>query len=115
VLSGYAAAFDAAPLPLQSLFLYAVHRVDPAELDPVAAPGMNLRARRALLWSRPKEMWSAASMLHAAGRQCACRFVTQPEVPGVRRFEREGPGYESFMNARIREVFAVFPNRYRKP
>jgi len=131
-LTSFGEVFDGAPLALQSFFLYAFLKVDPTDLDPVAALSMNLRTWRGSIWPRSKEMWSTASILHAAGRE--------GEVPGAFRFvpvrieigddalirsldfsasdsktrilERSDlRAYESAMNACIRKLFARFPVR----
>jgi hypothetical protein len=67
-LPHYADVLDDAPLPLQSFFLYMLHRVDPSEVEPLAALKMNLRPWRQPFWSQPKDMWSTVDILFAAGR-----------------------------------------------
>jgi hypothetical protein len=45
-----------------------MQKVDPKELDPERALNLNLRPFRKLIWPQAKEMWSTASILHAAQR-----------------------------------------------
>jgi hypothetical protein len=74
-LAHYADVLDGAPLRLQNFFLYALHRVDPAEMSPSSALSLNLRPWRKLIWDQPKDMWSTASLLTVAGRADGWRFV----------------------------------------
>jgi hypothetical protein len=67
-LPHYSDILDGAPVGLQNFMLYMLHRVDRAEMDPLEALGLNLRPFRRVFWERPKEMWSTAAILLAAGR-----------------------------------------------
>ena len=69
LLKRYGDVFDQAPIPLQNFIIYALNRVDPAEIEPINALGMDLRPWRQLIWGREKDMWCTASIIHAAGRK----------------------------------------------
>lgn len=90
-LARYSDVFEVAPARLQNFFLYALHRVDPAEINPVAALDMNLRPWRNLVWGAPKDMWSTASLLTVAGRIGGWQFVPA-------RLEVDGAGKTSVLS-----------------
>jgi len=53
---------------LQNFFIYALARVSPEKLDPIAALSGGLDpAARTAMWTQERNMWSTASLLHAAG------------------------------------------------
>ncbi len=55
---------------LQNFFIYALAKAPPDKLDPVAALSDGLDpAARAAMWTQERNMWSTASLLHAAGRE----------------------------------------------
>lgn len=56
------------PTGLLNYFIYALQRVPPSEIDPVAALAMDLRPWRHILLEQDRNMWSTASILDAAGR-----------------------------------------------
>jgi len=59
---------DAVSPRLQNFFIYALARVSPEKLDPIAALSGGLDpAARAAMWTQERNMWSTASLLHAAG------------------------------------------------
>jgi hypothetical protein len=64
-----AEVFGGLPTPLQDFFLYALGRKIVSQIDPIAylsrAPETALRAEQ---WKQNRNMWSTASIIHAAGR-----------------------------------------------
>ncbi|NLX21094.1 MAG: hypothetical protein GXY55_05390 [Phycisphaerae bacterium] len=60
--------FDGMPLPLLNFFVYALQRVPPDEIDPMAALRGDLRPWRHLLLPMERQMWCTGPLLHAAGR-----------------------------------------------
>jgi hypothetical protein len=68
-LPHYSDVLEGAPLALQNFILYMLHRVEPTGLDPLQALGLNLRPWRRVFWDQPKNMWSTATILLAAGRK----------------------------------------------
>jgi hypothetical protein len=132
MLTSYGAALEGAPPSLQSFFLYALQKIDPAHMDPIAALSMDSRSWRGSIWSKAKEMWCTASLLHAAGREKdapgAFRFVPVRIEVGddgrIRRLDFSAPdsqtrilerssvsAYETAMNASLRKLFEQFPVR----
>lgn len=132
MLSSYGSAFEGAPPSLQSFFLYALQKIDPAQMDPIAALSQGSRSWRGSVWSKAKEMWCTASFLHAAGREKDARGVfrfvpVRIDVGNdglIRKLEFSAPdtrtrvleradvsAYESAMNASLRRLFARFPVR----
>lgn len=59
---------EAVPTGLLNYFIYALQRVPPHEIDPIAALTMDLRPWRHILMGMDRNMWSTASILDAAGR-----------------------------------------------
>jgi hypothetical protein len=57
-----------APLALRNYFIYALQKCAPEELDPVKALQTDLQPWHRLVWEMDRNMWSTASLLHAAGR-----------------------------------------------
>jgi hypothetical protein len=122
---------DGAQPPLQNYFLYMFHRVDQAEMDPLAALTMNLRPFRRVMWEQPKDMWSTASILLAAGRTKDAGLYTyepaylevdeqgktshleyKPASPNVQAFVvTDTPRYPQAMTEILRELFLSFPLR----
>ncbi|NWG14120.1 MAG: nucleoside hydrolase [Acidobacteria bacterium] len=62
--------FGALPRPLQNFFLYALSRQVPLQVEPIAylrrEPQEELRKEQ---WRQVRNMWSTASLVHAAGRR----------------------------------------------
>ncbi len=69
LLERYSDVFETAPLEIQNLFIYAMSRVDPQEIDPLEAISMDLRPWRRNIWGREKNMWCTASIIYASGRK----------------------------------------------
>ncbi|MBP7936910.1 MAG: nucleoside hydrolase [Phycisphaerae bacterium] len=59
---------ESMPAGLLNFFIYALQRVPPGEIDPMAALAMDLRPWRHILMEQDRNMWSTASILDAAGR-----------------------------------------------
>ncbi|MFB3826333.1 MAG: nucleoside hydrolase [Bryobacteraceae bacterium] len=126
-LKRYQDVFEDAPLPLQSFFIYALNRVDPEEIEPLAAIRMNLRPWRRLIWGREKNMWCTASFLRVAGRKADVFTLVparvevdqkgwttklefdapEPNVHAIRLTDRDQ--YTKAMTACLRNLFKEFP------
>jgi len=130
-LAHYSDLLETAPLPLIDFFLYMLHRIDPADIDPVKALGMDFRPWRRYFWGQPKEMWSTAAILLAAGRTKDAglyhfepaltdidnegrtdRLTYNPADANVQAFVLEDVSrYGAAMTAALRELFHDFPVR----
>jgi hypothetical protein len=67
---------ESAPPRLQNFFVYALAKVPPSRLDPIAALTKGLEpSARAAMWTQERNMWCTAAFLHAAGRE----IVRQPD------------------------------------
>jgi hypothetical protein len=128
-LPHYADVFETAPQPLQNFFLYMLHRIDPADFDPIKALTMDFRPWRRYFWPQPKEMWSTAAILLAAGRTkdaglyhfepaatdiddqgLTTRYTLNPADANVLAFVLEDVArYGPAMTAVVRELFRDFP------
>ena len=69
---------------MQDFFLYMLHRIDPADIDPLKALSMDFRPWRRYFWDQPKEMWSTAAILLAANRtKDAGLYHFEPAQTGI--------------------------------
>jgi hypothetical protein len=132
-LPHYSDALEGAPRPLQNFILYMLLRVDPTELDPLQALELNLRPWRRVFWDQPKEMFSTAAILLAAGRtRDAGLYHFEPasvdvderggtmrpayKAPdaNVQAFVLEDvPRYGVAMTTMLRDLFRRFPARLK--
>ena len=132
-LPHYSNVLETAPLPLVDFFLYMLHRIDPADIDPLTALRMDFRPWRRYFWEQPKEMWSTAAILLAAGRtKDAGLYHFEPALTdideqgrtnrltynaaeaNVRAFVLEDvPQYGAAMTAALRDLFHDFPVRLK--